>query len=31
MSRVAWEAASGPAAYATCSKIVPSTPVAIMA
>jgi len=31
MSRVAWEAASGPAAYAPCKRIVPSTPVAIMA
>ena len=31
MSRVAWDAASGPAAYAPCKRIVPSTPVATMA
>jgi len=31
MSRVDWEAASGPAAYAPCNRTVPRIPVAIMA
>ena len=31
MSMVACDGASGPTAYAPCSRTVPSTPVAIMA